>query len=280
MRSANIVRLSRCGSSGFHLPPHELGASAILKRLLLVGVDHGDAEGFRRISTLLGSLQPDLILIELSPYGRSFRAAKQRELLKMLSANVSKASRDLRLARRDGLRHPAVVRIRRQICLPFEYRAARRFARAHGSKLVLCDASELSRHWLASWPEMISVQNIRLLLSSPGIPREHELSTFLARKVLTGDQEAGELWTRTVESRWDLWWDRREHYLARRIWTALHALSPTCAVYLGGWQHLMRGWSRPTLRSLLNMPGSHCRFLPDTQALGKPLPEQHSMQSR
>jgi hypothetical protein len=251
-----------------------------LKRLVLVGVEHGDPEGFKRTTTLLSSLRPDLILIELSPFGRSFRAKRQRDLLKTLSAVVSEASAELNLALRDSLRHPNVVRIRRQICLPFEYRAARRFARAHGSRLALCDASELSRHWIASWPELLALDNIRTLLSLPWPPGEQERHYVLARKALGEDPGGRAVWAQAVESRWGSWWDRREQHVARSVWNALHVLTPQTPLYLGGWQHLVRGRSRPTLRTLLNIPFDRCRLLagadPRKSLPSKPL----SMQAR
>jgi len=251
-----------------------------MKQLVLVGVEHGDPEGFKRTKALLDALRPDLILIELSPFGRSLRAKKQRELSKTLSANVSQASLELNLVLRESLRHPDLVRIRRQICLPFEYRAARRCARAHGSRLVLCDDSALSRHWLASWPQLISLDNVRMLLSFHGTSKEHEGSYVLARNALEEDPGGGSVWSRAVESRGDSWWDRREQYLARSVWNALHVLTPVNPVYLGGWQHLVRGKSRPTLRTLLNIPFERCRLLPDASQLDSPPSEPLSMQAR
>jgi hypothetical protein len=174
-----------------------------------------------------------------------------------------------------------VARIRKQICLPFEYRAATRFARAHGSRLVLCDVSELSRHWLASWPELISIENLRMLLSSPSILGEHDCSYVLARRALEEEQDGATVWTRYLESRWDSWWDRREQVLARSVWNALHVLTPRNAVYLGGWQHLLRGSRRPTLRTLLDIPSEQCRLLPDASAwLDSPRSEPLSTQPR
>jgi hypothetical protein len=238
---------------------------SLLGRLILVGVDHGDPEGFRRTRELLSRLKPDLVLIELSPFGRSLRVRLQRSLLKTLAANVSRACCELRLWSRDAQRHPEIVRIRRQITLPFEYRATRRYCGSHDSRMLLCDSSDFSRHWVASWPGMISLANVRSLLSAPGIARCHEsLSGYgMAARALAAESADEWLWNRVLEKRWDSWWDRREHHLAGTVWAALHALRPVNPVYLGGWLHLLQGQGRPTLRGLLNIPRHRCMLLPE-----------------
>jgi len=254
----------------------------VLERLILVGVDHGDPEGFRRTRELLSRLKPDLVLIELSPFGRSLRVRLQQTLLRTLGANVSRACCELRLRSREAHRHPEISRIRRQIALPFEYRAARRYCGSRDSRMLLCDASDFSRHWIASWPAMISLANVRSLLMDQGSGRRHNSRNGygMASRALAAESTEEWLWNRVLEKRWDSWWDRREQHLAKTVWAALHALRPLNPLYLGGWLHLLRGQDRPTLRGLLNIPRHRCMLLPEAarlQFLDRPF---RAMQSR
>ena len=244
--------------------------SEISGRLIIVGVVHGDPNGFERTLDALSCLKPDLILIELSPFGRSLRARLQKSLLRTLADSVSKACIDLGLRSREAQRRPEIARIRRQLCLPFEYRAARRHCARNDSRILLCDCSEFSRQWVASWPGMISPANIRSLLSNPGTAPRHEIGNAygmaaraLAAELALADERPS---SRALESRWDSGWDRRERHLASTVWAALHALRPRNPVYLGGWRHLLLGQSPPTLRELLGIPRHRCILLPEASA--------------
>jgi hypothetical protein len=260
---------------GFPLSTSEVESSDPLNGLLLVGCDHGDPMGLGRALGLLHRLQPDVVLLELSPYARSFRARRQGQLLKALTHRVSHAARALSMAPRLAHRHPEVVRIRRQICLPYEYRAARKYASSRGARIVLCDSSAFSGRCLASWPEMLSWENLLSILSGPGRRDGHEDGYSRARRALGEPLEEGGIWTRSVEDRWGPWWDRRERHLARTAWRALHILQPRSPLYLGGWQHLLPGRRRSTLRGLLCIPPGRCLLLPDDFS-SKSIPAQMS----
>lgn len=238
--------------------------------LILVGIDHRDPRGFRRTRDLLNYLQPDLVLVELSPFGRALRAQRQRSLLKTLDINIARACLELCLNPRHARLHPEIIHIRRQICLPFEYRAARRYCAGSRSKMLLCDSSEFSRRWTASWPEMISLSNIRLLLSMPSVGPQRAGGYATAARALAETSTEGKLWNGFLERRRDSEWDRREHHLARMVEGALHAIRPAQPVYLGGWDHLLPGRGRPTLRGILGVPAHRCVLLDEVGVLRQP----------
>ncbi|MGV8073394.1 MAG: hypothetical protein AB2L11_02365 [Syntrophobacteraceae bacterium] len=53
----------------------------------------------------------------------------------------------------------------------------------------------------------------------------------------------------------------REHFMAKQIRRALAVFNPLRPVYIGGWWHLTKGESIPTLRDLLGVQAVQCRLL-------------------
>ena len=103
--------------------------------LILVGGVHGDRHGFRRTLHFLETFQPDLVMVELSPFGKAFRDRNRRTLQQTFAHNLLLAARHVHLSLREALLHPEIKVIRRQLALPFEYRAALRFVRNTGNRL-------------------------------------------------------------------------------------------------------------------------------------------------
>jgi hypothetical protein len=197
-----------------------------------------------------------------------------------LRNHLAQVCNDQNLTLPEGWCHPAVVRLRSQLGLPFEYRAARRYARFHPSRWLLCDASAFSRRFMASWPELISRENLAKLLAFSDSSRSHQDGYFLARRALAEEDRRESFWTEAVESRWSSWWARREEHLARTVWTALHAFEPKRPVYLGGWQHLLRSRGHATLRTLLGVGVDRCVLLPDAHTLFASSGQQPSLRPR
>ncbi len=229
--------------------------------LILVGGVHGDQHGFRRTLHFLETFQPDLVLVELSPFGKAFRDRNRRTLQQTFAHNLLLAARHVHLSHREALLHPEIKSVRRQLALPFEYRAARRFVRNTGNRLALVDSSLFSRRMIAHWPELISSSNLSSLLLSPDTrPTPAQTYEWAARHICQGLNPlafTGERWWQTR----DPLWQRREQFLATRIRSALRETAPSRAAYLGGWQHLTGTGPYPTLRELLGLDRNSCWLL-------------------
>ncbi len=230
--------------------------------LILVGGVHGDRHGFRRTLHFLETFQPDLVLVELSPFGKSFRDRNRRTLQQTFAHNLLLAARHVHLSLREALLHPEIKVIRRQLALPFEYRAARRFVRNTGNRLALVDSSLFSRRMIAHWPELISSSNLSSLLllapdTRPTSAQTYERAAQLICQELTPPAFTGEWRWQTS----DALWQRREQFLATRIRSTLRETAPWRATYLGGWQHLTGAGPSPTLRELLGLDRNSCWLL-------------------
>lgn len=223
--------------------------------LTLVGGFHGDKRGLMRTLRFLQAFEPDLLLVELSPYGKAFRDRHQRTLQHTLAQNLTIAAMSRHLSLREALLHPEITAIRRQMVLPFEYRAARRYAQLTGNPVVLVDYSPFSRRMISHWRELLSIQNLSSLLTLDASRCAAAAATYdLAARAIQQAQTGPEDYLRSGGSSADPLWKQRERFMAGRIRAALKRFAPRRAVYLGGWQHLTTGGSCPSLRDLLELP--------------------------
>ena len=233
----------------------------VLARLRLVGTVHGDPGGFKELKKLLESLKPDLIFVELSPFAWAFRKRHQVCFQKTLHNNLMRAAQRLHLPFRDALRHPHITAIRRQISLPFEYRAASSYALAHKAHLFPVDDSLFSQEWIRSWPELVSVENLSVLLrSSLSIPPMEEAYRSASSQIR--NKKGTSLWSLPGRSGQEKeMWEKRERHMASQIEKTLFALHSAEAVYVGGWWHLTSNETLPTLRDLLGIGSPRCILL-------------------
>jgi len=230
--------------------------------LILVGTVHADPKGFARTLCLLQSLKPELVFVELSPFGKTYRIDNQSLLQRSFNRNVKHAARKCGLALKHALTHPEIKAVRRQLTLPFEYRAACRYGRDSGTDWILVDSSPFSRKMISTWVEMITRENLASLLS---LPRDNRLDIAVvydhAARIMLKEStpviRASEMENPETRSHWK----QREHRMAGTISRALHTRRPTRAVYLGGWEHLTLGLHFTSLRKLLAVGLDRCYLL-------------------
>ncbi len=229
--------------------------------LIGVGTVHGDPAGFRLLSRRLALLRPDLILLEFSPYGRLYRKRRQREVLNVLWDNLRHASLQLGLPLKAAIRHPQVDAIRRQVCYPFEYRAARSFSRRYGVPVLLVDHSLFSMRWTLHWPKLVEVENLALLLQLPSqrlpISAQYRMAQGWLDPTGTQPRDPVFLLVEPESKAWSL----RERFMAERIERVLAARRALRPVFVGGWWHLTPGRDVPTIRSLLGLKPAQCLLL-------------------
>lgn len=233
-----------------------------VSKLVLVGSVHGDPLGYRKLLSFFQSYGPDCILLELSPFGFEFRRKHQGSLQKDLNRNLREASRELDAPLKNVLKHPHILAMRRQISLPFEYRAAARYSRLGKASLLLVDYSPFSRRWISDWRELISTRNIRSLLaerqqSHPGFSRIYAQAASLIFGQRPFPMNPLDL-SHQIKDRM---WQKRERTLAKRILRILSGIVVEKPVFIGGWQHLIGGTTPPTLRSYLGIESSRCHLL-------------------
>ncbi len=237
--------------------------SRIASRLTLIGTIHSDSGGFKKAVKCLESLQPDLIFIEISPFAHGFRVRNQQAYHKSLQRNLKNAADHAGISYSKALKHPEIIAIRRQISLPFEYRAAVAYSRKRATKLVLADYSAFSKMWIASWSELVSLENLTMLLSllPESTPVADEYLTA-ARRIRGRGITHEAAFSATIRKHCSMW-EKRERYMARKIQLALCRAEPRQPVYIGGWWHLTTGQSIPTVRDILQVDFRRCLLLND-----------------
>src|SRR6185295_12126405 len=119
--------------------------------LVLVGVVHRDPRGLRRLARLLERERPDRVTVEVSRESVRFR----REYWRRLSPHPPRPLPvPLPLGGERGTRFTALpYELRSVLRLPFEYRAARDYARKTGAPVALLEKSRYARERLAAIDE-------------------------------------------------------------------------------------------------------------------------------
>lgn len=245
----------------------EKNQKELLSRLFLVGTVHRDPDGFQRSIGFLENLKPGLVLVELSPFGFSFRQEHQQHLTKTLWNNLALAAQSRGMPMKEALKHPEIKAIYRQISLPFEYRAATKYALSGNAKVVLVDDSIFSQNWIGTWPELLSTENLAtLLFLPPGAKTAENLYSQAAFQVKSQTPTEADSWIEKHE--WsDKLWQERERFMAEEIRKAVLEFAPPRALFLGGWWHLKPGYDRPTVRSILDVPPDRCFLLDQDPAM-------------
>lgn len=230
-----------------------IAESAAARGLMLLGTVHSDRRGFARTRAFLETYGPDLVLVEISPFGVEFRKKHSVELRKTLRERVGIVDKKLGISHAAALRHSRIADIYRQFGLPFEYRAAATYAKKAAIEVLTVDSSDFSREWIATWPEMISEENIELLLGLESTaPRTSALYARAAREIAEGPSGPALHGTDAGI------WQKREEYMAAQMVSALERFHPARPVYLGGWWHLTWGGSVRTLREILGVLAGGC----------------------
>ncbi len=78
------------------------------EKLFLVGTCHRDPRGLRRCRILLDHLDPDVVLVEVSPYGVWMRREHRRFFLRLLRRNLAAAAAARGMSLSAALRTPPV----------------------------------------------------------------------------------------------------------------------------------------------------------------------------
>ncbi|MGC8490120.1 MAG: hypothetical protein ACP5SH_00115 [Syntrophobacteraceae bacterium] len=206
--------------------------------------------------SFLERYKPDLLLVEISEFALKFRHKHADRLTDLFTQRVHAVSQKLDISLGTALEHSEIAAIFRQINLPFEYCASSEYAKKTGAPLIPVDYSKFSRHWIKTWPEMLSARNIEILLGMENTaPSVATLYARAARRVYEGETFPETLHHRAPQ------WREREQHMAQIITTALERFTPERPLFIGGWWHLSRGGTIETLRELLSIDETSCFLL-------------------
>ncbi len=212
--------------------------------LILVGTVHCDPGGFRRLFQFLEEERPDLITIEISPYGRDFRARQSPAFRETLRKNLKTIQAENGLTSAEILGHSAVQGIFLLLQDPYEWRAAKAFSARRGVGVSDNDLSQYSKDKLSHLAELISVDNLRTLLQTPllDLSRQVEEQYRRARSLL--DQPPSE-WPIKQEVQ------ERDNHMAREIRKLIKEARGKKILHIGGWEHLIHFPQKKSLYGLL-----------------------------
>ena len=219
-----------------------MNAGARHPEIILVGVVHGDPEGYDKLHRLFERVRPRLISVELSQYSRNYRRRRQAQWQRQFKSASRLLPPELR-------QHLALQKVAAQIAFPFEARAAEAYARKHGAPWRAIDLNSISREHLPHYEtELLTPDNLRQLTSTPdGDWRDYIRQEYCrARRILQGSRSKMIHPASAIPAPQST---LREKVLAHRV--ARLAREWSKIVHVGGWEHLLRSQERQTMADFL-----------------------------
>jgi hypothetical protein len=189
----------------------------------MVGLIHREADLERLLSRWVETVEPDVITLELSSYGVSFRQSRGDELAGRLRATVEEF-----VAAGHCVDGPALDMLLAYIDLPSEFTCASDYAARRGVPLYLVDMDGHSRAHLNHMEELIARDNLfKLLCGPPAVKRDFEMAA--ARLFF---EKGVSLLPYTEEMR------ARDRHMRDRIRGLMDSHGDARFLHICGWQHL------------------------------------------
>jgi len=220
--------------------------------LFLIGTVHHDPRGYEKLYALLSALKPDLITLELSPYGRGFRTKHRNKLSRKLLSVYKKARAIVSqhdVSSERGLPPSPVQALRYTINYPFEFLAARDYAHACRVPFYCIDLSHVSRQkMLILKREALSINNINMLLTLPdkNLQESVDLCYKKAQNIWQADNVGKK--AAVTQHAFDM---EREKHMSRRIMNLSRRHPDKKLVHIGGWEHFTENAGCTTMYELL-----------------------------
>jgi pheromone shutdown protein TraB len=228
-------------------------AEAARPRLTLIGTVHRDPRGAERLQSLLRSLHPDLITLEMSEKALAYRLGDARRQLLRIDRLLVRLARELPIEPVKLQAHPAVADIRTLLALPFEYQAAAAYAAGGEVPLHLIDRSDISAAKLQRVErELITYRNLKILVSLPVGAEKSDFEGYgRAHAMITRDPGETVRQAFLAGRRGEEGIGGRDRWMAAQIRRLLAARRGGHLVHVGGWVHLIEDARGETLYSLL-----------------------------
>jgi hypothetical protein len=207
--------------------------------LVLVGTVHHDPHGYDKLQRVLAVVQPDIITLELSPYGRGFRTKHSRKLSqRILSRIPAVAGREHPAPGTESRYHlpAALEQLLATITFPFEYRAARDYAATRCVPLYCIDLSHISRHMVRMLKtEALTNRNIKMLLALPDKELQDSVNMCYKRAAAVWQEHPG--CQRLPYLAVDPSAVERDEHMSRRLRNLCKRLPKKTIVHIAGWEH-------------------------------------------
>jgi hypothetical protein len=206
--------------------------------LVLIGTVHHDPHGYEKLAKILAALQPDLITLELSPYGRGFRTKNQTRLMRRLLSWYKKArgiNPHADLSFESRLLPSLVQSLAYTLKYPFEFLAARDYAHSCKVPFYCIDLSSVSRnriHLLKQ--EALSINNISALLLVQDKNLQDSVDLCYKKAQLIWD--AGSCMQKAAGTQHTADSEREKH-MCRRIKNLVRRHPDKKLAHIGGWEH-------------------------------------------
>jgi len=206
--------------------------------LFLIGTVHHDPRGYEKLAKLLAALQPDLITLELSPYGRGFRTKNQTRLFRRLLSWCKKArgiNSHADLSFESRLLSSPIQSLAYTLKYPFEFLAARDYAHICKVPFYCIDLSPVSRNRILLFKqEALSINNISVLLTKQD--KTLQDSVDLCYKKAQHIWDAGSCMQKAAGTQHTADSEREKH-MSRRIKNLVRRHPDKNLVHIGGWEH-------------------------------------------
>ena len=221
-----------------------MGWNKQIPSLIMVGTVHRDPQGYSRLWRLLQREQPALVTVEITPYGRIFRARQAAALRTTLRENLWRIKKEEGQPLREIISQSAILGIFFLLKEPYEWQAAKAYADRYGIFLRDIDLSCYSEDKLSHLSELLSLENLRTLLRIPypDLSRQVESEYSRARSLFFHPSST---WSAAREAK------AREAHMAEKIRTFVRRVEGKKILHVGGWEHLIEFSQGKSLFGLL-----------------------------
>jgi len=209
-----------------------LGMSNSTRSIVLVGTVHRDPKGYAKLFQLLEQERPSIITVEISPYSRAFRAQHAAALRARLRENLQKIGKERGRSLREIIFQSTILEIFLTLREPYEWRAAKNYARRHGIEVMDIDLSGYAEEKLSHLTELISLENVRALLHLPSFDLSRQVESQYARAKFLFDHPPSS-WPVNEEVR------HREAHMAEKIRGFARQKNEGKTLHIGGWEHMV-----------------------------------------
>lgn len=221
-----------------------MGWNKQIPSLIMVGTVHRDPKGYSRLWRLLEREQPALVTVEITPYGRIFRARQAAALRTTLRENLWRIKKEEGRPLREIISQSAILGIFFLLKEPYEWQAAKAYADRYGIFLRDIDLSCYSEDKLSHLSELLSLENLRTLLRIPfpDLSKQVESEYSRARSLFFHPSS-----TRSAAREAKA----REAHMAEKIRTFVPRVEGKKILHVGGWEHLIEFSQGKSLFGLL-----------------------------
>jgi len=223
-------------------------------KVILIGTIHLYEESLPVLYNELKACAPNAVTVEISRFSVDFRKRREDRWKSILERRISVLPHEKRSNARLSL-------LKRQIAIPFEWRAATAYGNIHGVPVIPIDVEDLSRKELPAWEQdLLSRENLELI-TGEDIRSGVEEHFFRVKKEADNVLSNPSKIPRPIHPvSWldDPFWKNREYILFRRL-KLVYSLYRR-VIHVCGWMHIVRQSPWKTLADLLAEDGIPVRI--------------------